>query len=484
MEYNPIYGTDLIASLYRLVMAVRLHGDNNKIVRENSDNFIAAVRKSAVSTGSVSIKLSDNRFYVQDEKLPVRRENIGLIHNAIEFFTKREISGFLFQYIDDSVSELSVYLFARLLILSEKEEYASQWLTGKLQSAGISWIEVIDKPEITASDVSDLFESIGFSQGSLEAKKETGQKTYASALASIKGVAEKVSGKSIAGIRKTQRIVQKMVDMIIDDPSVLIGMSTIRDYDDYTYTHSVNVSILAMCLGLHIGLTRESVETLGICGLFHDLGKVEIPIEIIKKPGKLNAEETRVIEKHSLYSVTKILKLNAPRELKTKILLSPFEHHMKYDLSGYPRLNLNRPVSLFGKILTIVDVFDAITSPRSYRPIPFSPDVALGKMFERSGKDFDPILLKAFINMIGIYPVGTLLKLDTGELGLVSGRSENSSGIRPTVVVLKKDDSEGYKRGPVVSLEERDSETLAYRRNIVDSYHPGKFGIQPAQYLI
>jgi HD-GYP domain-containing protein (c-di-GMP phosphodiesterase class II) len=182
--------------------------------------------------------------------------------------------------------------------------------------------------------------------------------------------------------------------------------------------------------------------------------------------------------------VRQIIKLRASRDLKAKILLPPFEHHLKYDLSGYPQTDQKRPVSLFGRILAIADVFDAMTSPRIYRPEVISPDRALGLMLEKAGKDFDPILLKVFINMLGTYPVGTVLQLDTKELGLVVDMPKEGDPTRPQVMLLVDDKQGGFGRGKVVSLAERNPDTGEFRRNFVKSYHPSTFGIQPAEFLL
>ena len=206
------------------------------------------------------------------------------------------------------------------------------------------------------------------------------RKTYSYALASVKEVSQKLASQQRVGMRKIKRMVQNMVDLLMEDDSLFLGMSTIRDYDDYTYTHSVNVAILSLSLGKRIGLSRTSLAVLGICGLLHDLGKVMIPLHIINKPGKLSDEEFPEVQKHPLNSVRQIVKLRGSRDLKDKILLAPFEHHLKYDLSGYPRIDKKKPVSLFGRILTIGDVFDAITSSRVYRPKAFSPYKTLGIM--------------------------------------------------------------------------------------------------------
>ncbi|MBU2228491.1 MAG: hypothetical protein KJ936_12665 [Proteobacteria bacterium] len=176
--------------------------------------------------------------------------------------------------------------------------------------------------------------------------------------------------------------------------------------------------------------------------------------------------------------------LIAPRELKAKIILPPFEHHLKYDLSGYPQTDRKKPLSLFGRILTITDIFDAMTSPRIYRPVALSPDRVLTMMLEGAGKDFDPILLKVFINMLGVFPVGTLLLLDTGEMCLVMESPEGAEVGRPRVVILEDGKGGGFRKGETANLAERDPRSGAFRRNIVKSFHPSEYGIQPVDFLV
>ena len=166
------------------------------------------------------------------------------------------------------------------------------------------------------------------------------------------------------------------------------------------------------------------------------------------------------------------------------LTLPPFEHHLKYDLSGYPRHNREKPQSLFGRILTIADVFDAMTSARIYRTTPFSPDQALGIMMEGAGQDFDPILLKVFVNMLGVFPVGTLLKLDTGEMGLVMDTPGETMKERPRVLMLAPTGRGSFKKGKVENLAERDPLSGSFKRNILKTFHPSSYGIQPAEFLL
>jgi HD-GYP domain-containing protein (c-di-GMP phosphodiesterase class II) len=221
-----------------------------------------------------------------------------------------------------------------------------------------------------------------------------------------------------------------------------------------------------------------------MCGLFHDLGKIEIPLDIINKRGKLTADEYQVIQKHVLNSVRLILRLKTPRDLKSQIIIAPFEHHLKYDLSGYPQSIYKKPLSLHGRIIAIADVYDALTSPRIYRDKEISPTQALEIMVKGAGTDFDPILLKVFIRMIGIYPIGTLVKLDSGEIGLVTESSKEIDPLRPRVVLLESAGNHKFNRAATVSLSEKNFKSSIYKRNIVASFHPCLCGIQPAQYLL
>ena len=151
---------------------------------------------------------------------------------------------------------------------------------------------------------------------------------------------------------------------------------------------------------------------------------------------------------------------------------------------GQHDLGSEFPVSLFGRILTIVDVFDAITSQRIYRPKAISPDQTLRMMLENSGKDFDPILLKAFINMLGVYPVGTLVKLNTGEIGLVKENSQERGRTLPLVVLLTPQDNGGYLAGKTIDLSECERSGDKEIRRIVQTYSPALFGIQPAEFIL
>jgi len=471
---------EFVRTFYKLIQLAKIHEDNNQLLLECIEELMQVIARLLVDDDQITLQISRGNIYLQDEKLRYRREIDSLINNLLRYLEKRNLPGLCFFTDIQDASAKGIIEFSRILNNAKQQEDPLKWFVQQLENQGFAWAEVVYEQDASPEDQPPETDP----QDQVQECKEKARKSYFYALDSLKEVAEKISCQKKAGVRKSLRVIQNMVDLVMEDEPILLGLSTIRDYDDYTFTHSVNVTILSMCLGQRIGLSRTSLHHLGVCGLFHDLGKLDIPIEIINQPGKLNQSEFEEIKKHTIYSVAQIIKLHAPHDLKAKILLPPFEHHMKYDLSGYPKTNRKKPVSLFGRIITIADVFDAITSPRVYRHMAFSPDQALNIMLDGAGTDFDPILLKMFINMLGVYPIGSLLELDTGELGLVMDNDTTFDGARPMVVLLAEGGNGGYTRGGVADLTERDAESGAFRRNIVKSIHPSTRGIQPAEFLI
>ena len=471
LERQTLSGERFLRTLFRLIQAVKLYQDNSQLLTECVKDFVDAIAQRCTDEVHVTIQITRGRIFLQDEKFLYRRGTVSLNRRILHYFEERRLQGLRFYAAIKDSSAGEILAFARLLNNAKQEDDPLAWLVQQLEGGAFPWVEIVHGPEMGPRE--DGFK-----------RKERAQRTYSYALASVREVSQKITSQKPAGIRKVKRIVQDMVDLLAEDESLLLVMSTIRDYDDYTFTHSVNVGILSLLLGKRLGVSRMSLEELGICGLLHDLGKVEISLEILNKPGKLSDREFEEMQKHPLWSVRQIVRLQTPRDLKVKIFLPAFEHHLKYDLSGYPRTPREKHVSLFGRILAIVDVFDAITSPRIYRPTALSPDRALGVMLDGSGKDFDPILLKVFINMLGVYPVGTLLQLDTEEMGLVLDSPEDSDRTRPRVRLLVADGQGGFKKGKVVNLAERDPHTGSFQRTIIRSLNPSVYRIQPMEFIL
>ncbi|MGZ3614768.1 MAG: HD-GYP domain-containing protein, partial [Thermodesulfobacteriota bacterium] len=187
---------------------------------------------------------------------------------------------------------------------------------------------------------------------------------------------------------------------------------------------------------------------------------------------------------HPVIGTELIMRRKEWGELSTRMMEGAFEHHLRYDLTGYTRLTRKKKISLFGRIVTVVDFYDALVRPRVYNRFPYVSEKILGIMLERSGKDFDPAIVKVFINMIGIFPLGTLVLLNTNEMGIVTQIQEDTEMIdRPKACLLYYGDGE-YRKGKVVDLRERDEATGDFKRSIVKTLDPNEYNINVAEFLM
>lgn len=485
-------------SLHMLINSARVYGDNNHLLISAVDTFLAVVNRLAQEDDEIIFFASSGRFYLQLEKIVYPPKFAGPVISMLDFFEKRKIKGLRFYPSAVEAPTRVVASFARFLSQCLNEQDPPGWLETQLTTGEYAWVDSIalsdtelddaigaDEKEKTTGPAEEEPAAEKDKKDKEQERKRKALQAYGYALNSLQEISQKVSSDKSASIKKALRMVHIMIDTVMDDNNVLLSLSTIRDYDDYTFTHSLNVAILSMCLGHRMGLSKQMLETLGLSAMFHDLGKIDVPKNILNKPGKLSDHEFKEMRNHSIYSVRQIILLKASQRRKAEIMLPPFEHHLKYDLSGYPQTPRKKPLSLFGRIICIADVFDAITAKRVYRSFSISPDRALGIMQEGSGKDFDPVLLKVFINMIGVYPIGTLLRLDNDEMGLVAKYGGESGDDKELwVQLLLPLEQGGFNKGELINLGPLNHETKSFNRPVLESLHPGAFSIQPADFIL
>lgn len=230
-------------------------------------------------------------------------------------------------------------------------------------------------------------------------------------------------------------LVEKIIDEILDNKNMMINMIDLKVFDEYTFYHSVNVAVLSIVVGATLNLNRLELYKLGMAALLHDIGKVFVPKSILEKNGKLTDEEFAQMKKHSElgYSYLKD-KYNIPVHSYVGVL----QHHERYDGKGYPYGKKGEDISLFGRIISVADVYDALTSDRPYRKA-MLPSEAMEYIMGNSGTMFDPQIVKIFLKKVAAYPVGTVVRLSNGWSGLVIENHEHWA-TRLTVKIIKKNE--------------------------------------------
>jgi len=224
-------------------------------------------------------------------------------------------------------------------------------------------------------------------------------------------------------------LVDEIAGSITREPSAMLSVARLKNHDDYTYLHSMAVCGLMIALGKKLGLDEHALRRVGMGGLLHDVGKAAVPLAILNKAGSLDDEELRVMREHPVVGAQILIECDAGSDLIDIAL----HHHEKYDGSGYPHRLKGEEISLYARMSAVCDVYDAVTSTRAYRN-GWTPAEAMHQMMSWRGH-FDPALLHTFIRTIGIYPVGSLVRLASGRVALVVKAGEKSL-MRPCVHVF------------------------------------------------
>lgn len=241
------------------------------------------------------------------------------------------------------------------------------------------------------------------------------RKVYKKALKVVDQIFKDVRMGEIPSSEEAMKVVKSMAQLTITEPHALFALSMLKDYDNYTFTHSVNVSVISLAVGRACDASEEQLRTLGFGGLLHDLGKLRVDVGIITKPGRLTDGEFEEIKKHPRFGADIIAKMDGVTREVMDIVVG---HHLRYDRSGYPADALGHEVSPLVDMTAIADAYDAMTTLRSYQR-PFTPRNAIARLREVSGTSLHPGYVEKFITSLGPYPVGSLVRLDSNEIGLV-----------------------------------------------------------------
>ncbi len=275
-------------------------------------------------------------------------------------------------------------------------------------------------------------------------------------------------------VRRARHVTQAVVDEILRDASFLLTLTTIKDFDQYLILHSTNVAVLSTVLGQRLGLDKAMLGELCLSGFLHDAGKLGVDPDVLNKAGSLDAQEWQQMRRHPIMAANALLNSRRLTASNMRSVVVAFEHHLNYDLSGYPHTEIKKSVSLFGGIVSIADRYDALTTARVYRKVNLTPPEALVYVVEGSGKHFDRVLVKLFVEVMGIYPPGSVVVLSRGEAGVVCRPPAIGSPLdRPQVRVIV-----GGEPGSVIDLE--DKENGAYVRSVIGVLNPSNKGQIPA----
>ncbi|HET7457916.1 MAG TPA: HD domain-containing phosphohydrolase [Gemmatimonadaceae bacterium] len=465
-------GRPFIYTLYGALRSIKLYPVENAAVQKALEDLTAITQEIIAHENDLEFRVSGEFIFLNSTRLRLDLDNYASFSYLLSLCRG---AGVGVVRVAAGVTSRDWLVFLSLLQTPAREDAATRLadITGKLAQANVAAFEL--------GPVNDNDDDVEFR----EKAKEAAKRTYAQSVAVTKDVINSVRMGRAPNLKKIKRVVQGIVDQILNEETSLVGLTTIRDYDEYTFTHSVNVCIFSVALGRRLGLSKLQLYDLGLAALFHDIGKSRVPVEVLNKSAELSDDEWRLIAAHPWLGVLALFTVRGQQELPYRSMVVAYEHHMKADLSGYPRNVRPRTMSIFSKIVAVADGFDAATSRRAYQAEPMSPAAVLQEMRDNPRRGMDPVIVKAFINLTGLYPVGTLVVLDTFELGIVHGVNPSPEMIsRPILRIVSDLRGNLLHPGHLVDLAERDPATGQFARTIIKTENPDRYGIRIGDYFV
>jgi putative nucleotidyltransferase with HDIG domain len=435
----------------RLAAAIRgaqLYAPGHPLVTRSAKALVDTITLVHQSAPSVAIGIVSEELVVGEVPVPRAAETMGELMRRLQQLGIERI------VIDRGVHEAEVEQLVNV-VARGKGNSATAALS-RLAHIRVGRLEIEEQVTASTGDIA------------------TFRRLYADA---VKVAGDLWEGASVEGAPDAdvaRGMVDSLAQAVAQNRTALLSLTALKNYDNYTFTHMVNVSILTMGQARGLGLDGALLREFGMAALMHDIGKVQTPAEILNKPNKLTDEEFTILKRHTVDGAEILRKTP---EMPALAPIVAFEHHLRADGSGYPaatRPQLNLGTALAG----IADVYDAMRSQRVYHA-GFPTDRILTVLRTNDGKQFDQNLVRRFVQLVGIYPVGNLVRLDTGEVAVVL-KAHAPDPYRPRVRVLFDADRQPLRDPQDVDLwEGEDGE----RRSIQAPVDPAEYGIDPLIHL-
>ncbi len=336
-------------------------------------------------------------------------------------------------------------------------------LTARLEQRGVRHITI---GRITVEQAEDTSTGIA-----------AARKVYGSAVETAETLWQATKAGDKPDPNAARKIIDSLARLVSGDRTSLMALTAMKRYDNYTFTHMVNVSVIAMAQARSLNLDGTLLREFGFAALMHDIGKVNTPLEVLNKPDKLTKEEFDLMKQH-VVDGAHILRRTP--EMPALAPVVAFEHHLRQDLSGYPENIGHRELNLCTQLVSIADVYDALRSNRVYRE-GLPSDRIRSIMTQKDSPAFNTRLLRRFINLMGLFPVGTLVRLSTDQIGVVT-HEHPTDPFRPQVKILLDGDGQALEDRPLVNTWEA-NERGEFPHAVVEAVDPDAVKVDPLTYM-
>ena len=436
----------------RLAAALRgaqLYAPDHPIVRRNVTALVDALTQALAVNPTVTIGIVEEDLVVGEYPIPRAAETMG------ELMRRLQQAGIERIVIEGGVEPDEINELVQTVARADRGNGAALE-TARLQHIRVGKLQVERRIE-SGSDMA------------------TFRKLYQDAVGVAEQLWDSADTEGMPDADAARGVVDSLAQAVAQNRTALLALTALKNYDNYTFTHMVNVSILTMGQARGLGMDGTVLRQIGLSALLHDIGKVKTPAEILNKPEQLSDKEFEILKRHTVDGAEILRKTP---EVPALAPIVAFEHHLRADGTGYPR-GVSRPqLNVATMLCGISDVYDAMRSQRVYQQA-FPTDRILSVLQRNDGKQFDQNLVRRFVQLVGIYPAGNLVRLDSGEIAVVT-KAYPPDPYRPRVKVLLASDRAPLHRPYEVNLWES-HEGLAH--TIHAPLDPAEYGIEPLTHI-
>jgi len=464
-------GRSLVLAFCGALRSLRMYPADNPVVQKTVQELQAVATQLANADGDMELRIAGEFLFVNGTRLRLDLDNYENVAFLIAQFRASGTGVLRITGLTTAAhwTALTTYLNSPSGADATARHHA---LRQRLAGAGVTVFEL--EPPVKAEE----------SGAGEESTVDPAKGAYSRSVAAAAEVMRAIELGQSPNLRALKRTVQLIVDRICTDESSMLGLTTVREYADHTFTHAVNVCIFSVALGRRLGLSRVQLYDLGLAALFHDCGKSRIPREVLEKKEALTADDWRLLTGHTWLGLLTLFTLHENNEFPYRAMLVAYEHHLKPDGGGYPRRLRPRAVGLYSRIVSVIEMFDAATTSLGYRTPSRLPADYVALMRETADTFLDPVCVRTFTEMLGRYPVGTVMVLDTWELAVSRGVNPNPDfRDRPLAFVISTPAGELIHPGRPVDLAET-GEDGRFIRSVREVIDPERYGIRVGDYFL
>ena len=405
-------GGPLLQRFVALLRTARMYDVSNMVFQRQLQEFMTHLRALLDEEDEVALVAVADYFYLNGVRVKLSTALLAPCQSLLADLAKRETGGIRFL---QSVSEAELERFVPLFLAAETPGLAKH-LADTVAEAAIEHIVPVPAAQLDPEDLARELDA----QPQTATPRARARQVFWRAMVGTRRIVLRARQTGRPDLRHAKRVVQPIVDSVLKSETTLVGLTALKDHDEYTYAHCVNVSVLSVSMGQALGLPRQTLADLGVAGLLHDLGKMTVDGSVLRKAGALDPDEWNQIRRHPIEGAKMVSRMPGLSQVMIDAMRACLEHHMNYNRTGYPDTSVEWGQATLSRIVAMADCFDAITAHRVYHHRARTPFEGLHLLLGPNRVNFDPAVLWALIRTVGLYPAGTVMQTTSGHVVLAT----------------------------------------------------------------